>query len=258
MAENGWTTSITKIKPNEIRLRGYKIDELMGNIPLAQAIWLTLMGELPSPGVGRLVDAIIVSSIDHGATPPSVLAARTVASGGAPLESCLAGGILAISRSHGGAVEECMSILLEAVPRTEDSGKSATEIAIGILTEFKNAGKKIPGFGHRIHTEDPRKGRLFAIAEEAGVKGAHIEMALAVEGELGKSGKSIPLNVDGAIAACLCELRVPTFLANAFFIISRTVGIIAHVHEEKTECKPMRRIDPVNHEYDGPDDRSII
>ncbi len=257
MGDLHWKTAITKIEANEIRLRGYRIDELMGEIGFAEAVWLTLMGELPSKETGKLIESILVSSIDHGPTPPSVLAALTVASGGASIEPCLAGGILAISKSHGGAVEACMRTLYEGVKLCEETGKSPAVIAPEILAEFKAVKKRISGYGHRIHTRDPRKDRLFSLAEEAGIKGRHIELAVAFEDELAKSGKSIPLNVDGAIAACLCELDVPVFLANSFFLIARAVGIIAHVHEERTRYKPMRRIDPVDFEYDGPADRSL-
>ena len=257
MGELHWKTAITKIKPNEIRIRGYRIDELMGNATFAQAVWLTLMGEMPSKAIGDLVDSILVSGIDHGPTPPSVLAALTVASGGAALEPCLAGGLLAISKSHGGAVEECMRTLTEGAKRCKDSGKSPDVVADEMLAEFKETGIRISGYGHRIHTKDPRKDRLFELADKAGVRGKHIEMALAFERKLAKGDKKIPLNVDGAIAACLCELEVPVFLANAFFLIARAVGIIAHVHEERTRYKPMRRIDPVDNEYDGPANRSL-
>jgi citrate synthase len=257
MGDLHWKTAITKIKPNEIRIRGYRIDELMGNVTFAQGVWLTLMGELPSKEIGDLVDSILVSSIDHGPTPPSVLAALTVASGGAAIEPCLAGGLLAISKSHGGAVEACMCTLTEAVKRCDELGKQPEELAGEMLAEFKESGKRISGYGHRIHTLDPRKDRLFELADKAGVMGKHIAMARAFEKKLEKGEKKIPLNVDGAIAACLCELEVPIFLANAFFLIARSVGIIAHVHEERTRYGPMRRIDPVDHEYDGPEDRSL-
>ena len=89
MAET-WKTAITQIKPNEIRLRGYRIDELMGEVSFAQAIYLALRGELPSPQIGRLIDAMLVSSIDHGVTPPSTQAARLTASTGAPLNAAVA------------------------------------------------------------------------------------------------------------------------------------------------------------------------
>ncbi|MGD8794564.1 MAG: citrate/2-methylcitrate synthase, partial [Anaerolineae bacterium] len=83
MAEETWKTAITKIAPNKVAVRGYAIDELMGRISFGEMVYLVLKGELPSPEVGRLMDAMLVSSVDHGATPPSALAARTVASGGA-------------------------------------------------------------------------------------------------------------------------------------------------------------------------------
>ena len=35
-------------------------------------------------------------------------------------------------------------------------------------------------------------------------------------------------------------------------MIARAPGLIAHVIEEQTHERPMRRIDPVNHGYDGP------
>ena len=49
-----WTTAITKISPNEILLRGRRIDQLMGEITFSQAIYLALTGSLPKEAiVGR-------------------------------------------------------------------------------------------------------------------------------------------------------------------------------------------------------------
>ena len=71
---NAWTTAITEIRPNHVAVRGYDIADLMGHISFGQAVYLILRGELPTPQVGRLMDAMLVASIDHGATPPSALA----------------------------------------------------------------------------------------------------------------------------------------------------------------------------------------
>ena len=49
---------------------------MMGRLSFADAVYLLLMGELPTPAIGRMLNAILVSSIDHGVTPPSTLAAR--------------------------------------------------------------------------------------------------------------------------------------------------------------------------------------
>ena len=40
-------------------------------------------------------------------------------------------------------------------------------------------------------------------------------------------------------------------------MIARTPGLVAHVLEEQMLEKPMRRIDPIKHGYDGPAPRKI-
>ncbi len=63
--------------------------------------------------------------------------------------------------------------------------------------------------------------------------------------------------ITGAIAAVLCELDFWTNLANAFFILARVPGLVAHAAEEQERQRPMRKIDPANHEYDGPSERHL-
>src|SRR5207247_11014360 len=101
-----WNTAITRVQPNKVAVRGYDIAELMGRVSFGAAVYLVLKGELPPPAVARLMDAILVSSIDHGATPPSALAARTVASTGASLSASVAAGIMSINRHHGGDIQD--------------------------------------------------------------------------------------------------------------------------------------------------------
>ena len=133
-----WKTTITDVKPNELRLRGYRVDELMGNVTFGQAVYLALAGELPSAEVGKLMDAMLVSSIDHGATPPSALAARTAASTGAPLNAAIAAGVLSINEHHGGAIADCMGVVQDGLERVwshrqNDSGDGPAEM----IDEFR-------------------------------------------------------------------------------------------------------------------------
>lgn len=258
MSEKKWLTAITKIESNEVAVRGYRIDELMGQLSFGQVAYLVLKGELPSEAYGRLMDAILVSSVDHGATPPSALAARTVASGGAPLTTAVAAGIMAVNRYHGGAIEGCMRVLLEAVKRQRESGKDAATVAAELFAEYRAQKKRIPGYGHRVHTDDPRTRRLFALAEELGVAGDYVQMAGVLRDAMREAlGRDLPLNVDGAIATLLCEMDFPPELGNGLFVISRTVGLVAHVYEEQTRQRPMRRIHPTAHVYDGPEERTL-
>lgn len=252
MGEEAWKTGITKVEPNKLLLRGYRIDELIGRITFAQGVFLAIKGELPNEREAKMIDAMLVSSIDHGVTPPSCLAARTIASAGAPLNAALAGGVLSISRHHGGAIEDSMKMIQEVVRRKREMNKNPQEMANLLLKEYKEGDKRLPGFGHRIHTKDPRTIRLFEIATELGIAGEYVEMAKAIEDAIERtSGKRLPINVDGAIAILLCEMKFPSELANAFFIIARIPGLVAHVYEEQTRMKSMRFINPKDHEYDG-------
>jgi citrate synthase len=256
MSDLHWTTAITSVQPNELRLRGYRIDELMGHVTFGQAVYLALRGELPSPEVGQLMDAMLLSSIDHGATPPSALATRTAVSTGATLSASVAAGVLSISRYHGGAVEGCMRLLAGAIGLAGD--RPPGDVASTMLAELKAQKKRAPGFGHRIHTDDPRTKRLLALADELGVSGDGVAMARAFEDALERSsGRRLPLNVDGALAALLVDLGFPPELGNALFIIARVTGLAAHAYEEMTRQRPMRRIHPTDHDYDGPAPRDL-
>jgi citrate synthase len=258
MTETTWKSAITHTAPNEIRLRGYRIDDLMGRIDFGQALFLLLRGELPDEKVGRLMTAILVSSIDHGPTPPSVLAARNAASTGASLNACVAAGVLAINRYHGGAIEDCARALIEIVNRADEKSCSITEATEAVLAEYKQRKVRVAGFGHRLHTADPRTPRLFALAQEAGVAGRYVEACQAVEAGLEKqTGKKLPINVDGAIGAVLCELGFEPDVMNGFFILARVAGLIAQSREEMTRERLMRKIDLSAWEYDGPPPRGL-
>src|ERR1700732_67321 len=150
-----WQTSLTSITPNKILIRGYPLDEMIGRLSFADAVYLLLMGELPTPAIGRMLDAVLVSSIDHGVTPPSTLAARNVATSGAPLKDSVAGGILAFGPHHGGDIESCMRFL-DAGLTLVRSGRTLQEAADAIVEECAREHQVPPGFGHRFHTRDPR------------------------------------------------------------------------------------------------------
>ncbi|MFQ6038619.1 MAG: citryl-CoA lyase [Candidatus Aminicenantales bacterium] len=258
MKDLHWKTGITNVTPNRVAIRGYPVDTLMGRVTFAQAAYCVLTGEMPSPEVGKLVDAVFVSSVDHGASPPSVLAARTVASTGADLNAAVAAGVLAISRYHGGAIEEGMRLFHEVAETIEKEGISEDEAARKVLARMRDQGKRASGFGHRIHTRDPRTRRLFQLAEDLKLAGKHIRIARALERALEDLlGKPLPINVDGAIAAVLCDLGIPPEIGNAFFTIARVPGLVAHIHEEKTRMRPMRKIHPEDFEYDGPEERGL-
>ena len=258
--DDRWQTSLTSIAPNKILLRGYPLDEMMGRLTFAESVYLLLMGELPTPSIGKMFDAILVSSIDHGVSPPSTLAARNVATSGAPLKDSVGAGVLAFGPRHGGDIESCMRFLDSGLAQAR-AGRTLPQAAETLVDECLRTSDTLPGFGHRIHTRDPRAGRLFQMALELELEGEHVRLIRAVEHALAAKaaefGGPLPVNVDGAIAAVTADLGFAYELGNAVFLISRLPGLIAHAHEESTRQAPMRQIDPKDHAYDGARERRL-
>jgi citrate synthase len=253
-----WRTSLTCIEPNKILMRGYPLDEIMGRLTFGEAIYTLLMGDVPSPGIGSLMEAILVSFIDHGVTPPSTLAARNTATTGAPLRACVAAGVLGFGRHHGGDIEQCMQFLDQGLELVR-KGTPYRDAAAEIVARCEQASEPIPGFGHRFHTRDPRAARLFPMALELEMEGAHIQMIRAVELVMAErpDGHALPVNIDGAIAAVCGDIGIPPGIANALFIISRVPGIAAQAQEERARERPMREIHPKDHVYDGAGQRRV-
>jgi citrate synthase len=261
-AEDTWRTALTAIEPNKILVRGYPLDEMMGRLSFGEAIYLLLQGELPTPAIGRLMEALLVSFIDHGATPPSTLASRNTATTGAPLRACVAAGVLGFGRYFGGDITACMKLLDEGLALCR-AGKPIRDAAAEVLQPYLDTGEMPPGFGHRYHSRDPRATRLFQMAMELELDGEHIRFIRALDFALqpgpqeGTGAKTPPINIDGAIAATCSDLGLKPDVADALFVISRIPGIVAHALEERERNPPMRQIDPKDHVYDGPSERRL-
>jgi len=255
-----WTTALTRIAPNEVEIRGYPVDELMGRLAFAEAVYLLLRGELPTPAIGKLFGAVLVSSLDHGVTPPSTLAARNVATTGAPLRDAVAAGIMGFGAYHGGDIEPSMRFLQEGLALRR-GGASYEEAARAILAGRLDAATNPPGFGHRVHTRDPRAARLMQLAHELDLDGEHCHLLRVVERLVNQAPERaqhpLPLNVDGAIAAVCGDLGFEPEIANGLFIIARVPGLLAHAAEERARQPRMRQIDPTDHVYDGPERRRL-
>jgi citrate synthase len=245
-----WTTAISQVQPNEILVRGYPIEQLTRHCSFGDTLFLLLTGELPRRREGRLIEAILVAVCDHSLAAPSVDAVRFVASTGVPIQTAVAAGVSAVGDVHGGAIEPCAELLQAAVA----DGLAAE----AVFDRLKRTGRRLPGFGHPVHQRDPRTTSLKTIASDLGLSGPHTALALDLEQFSSKYlGKALPLNVDGIIAALMCDVGVNPKLGKAFFIIGRAAGFAAHAHEQMTCEKPFKAPSPGDITYTGPQRRDV-
>jgi citrate synthase len=246
-----WRTAIVDAGPTHIRVRGHDVLELMRHASFTDVIFLLHHRRLPTPAERRLVDAILIGSADHGAGAPSCAAARLAVSGNRQsVSAAIAAGVLTVGDEHGGAGSACIELLADGLARSGRDRLTIDAVAAQLVDEAKAEKRRLPGFGHRVHsTIDPRVAVIFRLAEDGGLAGDGIRMARAIEASLHHRGTPVPLNIDGALAAVLHDLGFPPRVGSLLFIIARVAGISAEVLEEYTREKPMRIRIPV--EYDG-------
>jgi citrate synthase len=234
------TTRIATSTAEDVFIRGKSLcQDLIGRVTFTELLFFQILGREPTPAQTRIVDACLVTLMEHGLTP-SALATRLVYSS-APesMQAAVAAGLLAVGSRFVGTTEECGALLerLLAPPGAMDA--TATDI----VGECRRARKPVAGFGHPLHKpDDPRAIRLLALARELGLAGPHVA---AVEA-LGRAvdagyGKHITLNATGAIAAVLGDCGVPCEILRGFAIIARAAGLVGHLHEEQ-QTPAMRAI----------------
>ena len=263
-ARRWWQTEIIDVRPGEIALRGYPIQELIGTVGFVDTIWLMLRGELPSSAQAALFEAALVASVDHGPQAPSIAIARMATTCGVPVNGAMASAINVLDDVHGGAGQQCMELFreIDAQPARD---ADLVDAASAVIARRREAGEKmVPGFGHRFHPVDPRTAPLLALVAKAVganvVTGRYAAIGNAVEKALGAIKKRhIPMNIDGVTAVVFCELGFEPELGRGLFVLSRSVGILAHAWEQKQRggriMGPMPRDIPFR--YSGPALRDV-
>ena len=257
-------TRITEVKPNHLSTRGYNQEDLITNLSFAEMVFLLLRERLPDEREAKIFNHILVSFCDHGVTPPSTQSARLIASSGANINNAVAGGLLSFGKNHAGAIEKAMELFQESIASLnleeddgEEENKKIARKAIEIVEQYESESKRIPGYGHRYHSKDPRAVRLLDLAVLESSIGPHTKLALVIESMLAER-KGICLNVDGANAGLLSDLGFDSSLGLGIFMIGRLPGLVAHAYEEMEEEEKFRRFcDLEDIVYEGFRNRNI-
>lgn len=247
-----WETSIAQVVSSEdeeeVIVRGHRLSDLIGKLSFSEMTFLMLQGTLPTPAQTRVLDALMVASMEHGIAPPSMVS-RCFASYGTTIQAAIGGGILAFGDRMGGLGEQLARILSARLEAREGGAAAwndddlASEAA-AVVAEAKNSGSRVPGYGIPLHGADPRAPAILAVARDEGVYGPYCRFATAIERALSEArgGRTVPMNVDGVSAAVALDLGFDWRATRMFLLTPRSVSMGAHFLEEQSQDTTWRHI----------------
>ena len=214
------TTRIAQAFPDRVEVRGRDLTgDLMGRLTFTEYVHLLLTGEEPTEEQRYFLDLLLVAIAEHGLMPTNVAARMTLAADPDSLQGAVAAGILGAGPVVLGTAEECARLLTREGDPAE------------IVAEIRDAGGKVPGFGHPVHKPvDPRAERILELADERGVSGANVARARAYHDAVG-----LTMNVSMPIAAVMLDLGFPPDAVKAVPVLARTASLLAHLAEEREQ-----------------------
>jgi len=230
-------TSLGHAERDRVLVRGHDLTgELLGATSFAEMTGLILLGRRPAEAETRMLDALLVVLVEHGLVKPVVAARFVYSNAPESLQAAVAASILGAGSQHLGSSEWSARWLQEAI-QADAAGGDIEAAAVGVVADHAARHARIAGIGHRTHAGgDPRAVRLFEIARETGTYGpccALLERVATLASEA--SGRSLPTNVTGAIAAIASDMGFRWEITRAFALIGRVLGALGHIQEEMDE-----------------------
>lgn len=225
-------TRICGFDADRIIVRGENlVDDLMGKVSFTEMFLLQALGRRPTEAQARIVDAVMVTIMEHGLVPSAVVTRLTHLGAPESFQGAVTAGLLGVGDRYAGTAAEA-GVLLERIVAASADERPAT--AEAIVKEYRAAGRPVPGFGHPIHREkDPRVDRLLEIAGSESIDGDFIAAARELEAALGRVlGKTLVTNISAAIAAVLGEAAVPAAMMRGVVLTARCAGLVGHLLEE--------------------------
>lgn len=226
------TSQICKHDRDSIIVRGKDlVKELMGKVSFSEMILLQLTGRMPNRAQTTILDAVLVTIMEHGLIPSALVSRLTVYGAPESVQGAVAAGLLGVGDRFAGTASSCAALLESLVAvAAEDRAPLATKL----VQDLRENKQPIPGFGHPVHTEgDPRVARLLEIVESADTGGTYMAaLGVLVPAVRKVTGKELVVNVSAAIAAALGEAGIEAGAMRGLIMTARCAGLAGHVFEE--------------------------
>jgi len=225
-------TCIAGYDADQISIRGRNlVTELMGEVTFSQMILLQLLGRKPTRVQTRILDAVLVTIMEHGLIPSAIVSRLTLYGAPESVQGAVAAGLLGVGDQFAGTASACAKILepMVAAPRAKRAALARTAIST-----LRTANRPIPGFGHPTHRMgDPRVKRLVSIVKGAGANGEYLAALTTLERCVRQeTGKKLVTNVSAALAAAMGEAGIPAQAMRGIILTARCAGLAGHVYEE--------------------------
>jgi citrate synthase len=207
------------------------VNDLIGRHSFTEILYFLVVGRMPEPPETRVLDACLVTLMEHGLNPATLVTRLMADSVPDQIQVAMGAGLMAIGDVFAGTMEGCARILAECA-QSADPARYCTDLA----KQARATKQIVPGFGHRTHKpDDPRTPRLLAIAAENGRDQRFVPMLhLLSQAVDSAAGRHITVNATGAIAALLLEIGIPVPVMRAMAVVSRAGGLAGHVLEEQS------------------------
>ncbi|MDQ0867786.1 citryl-CoA lyase [Arthrobacter sp. V1I9] len=254
-----WSSAVSQVTDTKVYVRGYDLEDLIGQIPFTAAIFLLIRGRVPTPHEVRCLDAVLSGVLDYALEKPGTLAARFAVSANPSMAIGMSAACLSVGK-HTLSTEETGRFILATHAEYRSSGLPLEEFADAKVSAMRQIKERIPGLGHPVFKKiDPRGERLKEIAVKEGVWGEPAEVYEAVHRAFTElPGKSdIPINDVGVMAAILLGLGFTPEEGTGIAVLSTLPGVIAHVSEELSAGKPIRIVPRDAARYNGVTDRDF-
>jgi citrate synthase len=225
-------TQIANVLVDRIEIRGYDlINELVGHYTYTEMVFFLLRNRFPEPAETRMLDAILVTLMEHGLTPSALITRLAAHSVPSEVQVAMTAGLVTVGNVFAGTMEDCARLLKQGVA----SGEPAQAFCDRIVREHRERKKPVPGFGHSIHKpDDPRTPRLLALARESGMAGNYVNLLTTLSETVDRVyQKHLTINATGMIGALLLEMGFEPEIMRGLAVVSRSGGLLAHVQEEQ-------------------------